>query len=65
MSTNDLNAKHPDSNIRPELGRNEIIEEVAAEMEKSPITYAGPNPEAIHALHRLFVQAIRDMKVQK
>jgi hypothetical protein len=42
--------------------RNDVIEEIASEIEKSPLTYAGPDPQSIRALHTLMVQAIRDMK---
>lgn len=43
--------------------RNAVIEEVAKIIEESPLTYSGPDPQGIRALHQLMVAAIRDLKV--
>lgn len=42
--------------------RDEIIEEVAKEIESAPLTYAGPDPHVASDLRYLIVCAIRDLK---
>ena len=48
--------------VRPEARRNEIIEEVAKNIEAAPLTYTGPDPHVVSDLRYLIVCAIRDLK---